>query len=454
MASNIAPIKTRKPTGVVPWPLILLEGPEKTGKSYALAELTKDPRLGNVYWLDMGEGSADEYIAIEGAKYDVVDHDGSYQDIYEQVKAIRHEARRANAAGEKPVVLTIDSMSNLWDMLKDWVTERARVSKAGKKALSFDPNAEVKPANGLWNDANSRHGRIMYMLMTFPGLVVITAKGKEVAVIGPDGNPVPGKKDYRVEAQKNIGFDSSAWVRLSREDAPIVVGCRSVAHGVRPGIDKPLPAPEFSLAWLIFDVLKCDPKTAQVRDVRELTIPIPAEELQDDIANGYQQTHSQRPPREQQQGEDPWASNPAPSTQQRQQQGNGQQQQRQQGNEQRGQQQSQQQQPRQQEPRPGGVAGLGNRIAGQQQAAPDPIAEQNDAEQLIIKIEAATERDVLLQLHAAAAKLAPDFVQLVQEKAIERATELKAAAAAKAAAEQPAADAAPDADQLPIDTTA
>ncbi|MBX9150033.1 AAA family ATPase [Rhodococcus qingshengii] len=263
-------IKTRKPTGAVPWPLILVEGGEKTGKSWALAEFTASDKVGQAYWLDLGEGAADEYAAIEGADYLVLEHDGTWRDIHGQIAAVRQEAQRAHDAGEKPVVLLIDSMTAEWDMLKDWVGGRARQSKYAVKQLKEDPDAEIKPAMNLWNDANDRHGRLMHLLMTFPGIVVVTARGKMVAALDNNGRPIPNEKEYKVEGHKTLAFDVSAWVRLSRDEAPKIVGIRSVNHGLRPGVDKPKPAPQFTLEWLVFDALKCDPKTAKVRELQAL----------------------------------------------------------------------------------------------------------------------------------------------------------------------------------------
>lgn len=263
-------IKSRKPTGAVPWPLILVEGGEKSGKSWAAAEFTADPRIGQAYWIDLNEGAADEYGAIPGANYEVIEHDGTWRDIIGQVEAVRDEAQRANDAGEPPVVLVIDSMTAEWDMLKDWATARALASKYAERILKRDPNAEIKPDNRLWNDANQRHATLMRMLMTFPGIVVMTARGKEVAKMGDDGKPVAGDKEYRVEGQKNLAFDASAWVRLSRTAPPTIIGARSVTAGIQPGVDEAKPAKHFTIAWLVFDVLKCDPKTATVRDLRPL----------------------------------------------------------------------------------------------------------------------------------------------------------------------------------------
>ena len=57
-------LKTRKPTGRVPWPCILLEGEEKAGKSWALAQLSTSDRIGALYWIDLNEGAGDEYSKV------------------------------------------------------------------------------------------------------------------------------------------------------------------------------------------------------------------------------------------------------------------------------------------------------------------------------------------------------------------------------------------------------
>ncbi|MFI5781147.1 hypothetical protein [Nocardia sp. NPDC051570] len=264
------PLKTRKPTGKTPWPFILIEGGEKTGKSWAMAELTASPRVGRAFWLDLSEGAADEYAAIPGADYEVIEHDGTFRDIYHQVAEAHAVAARASRDGELPVCLLIDSMTAEWELLKDMVSDRARRSKYARKLLQDDPDAEIKPAMNLWNDAAERHGRMMRLLMTFPGIVVATARGKEVAALDNQGKPIPNTKEYKVEGHKNLAFDASAWVRLSRDTAPRVIGVRSVHAGIRPGVDKPVPAPSFTLEWLIFDVLKCDPATAQPRNYVQL----------------------------------------------------------------------------------------------------------------------------------------------------------------------------------------
>lgn len=262
-------LNTRKPTGVVPWPLILVEGGEKTGKSYACAVLSASEKVGRTLWLDWGEGAADEYGAVPGARYEVIEHDGSWASILGQVAAAKDEAQRAKDAGEPPVVLVVDSITAEWESLKDWASDRAKTQKANREKLQRDPNAEVNVSMNLWNDAAARHRRLMTVLMTFPGIVVITARGGDVALV-ENGKPVEGKKSYRVDGHKSLAYDASCWVRLSRDAKPVVVGARSVHAGVRPGID-PVQAlsSDWSLEWLIFDALKCNPATAHVRDLTE-----------------------------------------------------------------------------------------------------------------------------------------------------------------------------------------
>ncbi len=259
-------LKTRKPTGIPPWPLILIEGPEKSGKSWAAAQFTASDKIGSAYWIDLGEGAADEYIEIPGAKYEVIDHDGTWFDIVGQVREVAAVA----AASEKPVVLIIDSMTTEWEMIKDWISVRAKESPSGRRKLKDDPNAEIKPSMNLWNDAASRHYELMRMLMKFPGIVIMTARGKETAALDADGRPIEKAKDYRVEGHKNLPYDASVWMRLSRDDQPQVIGCRSVKAGIQPGVDRPIKRADLTIEHVVFDVLGLDVAVTAPRDLTDL----------------------------------------------------------------------------------------------------------------------------------------------------------------------------------------
>lgn len=259
-------LKTRPPTGAVPWPLILVEGGEKSGKSWSIAELSASPRVGRTLWLDLGEGAGDEYGAIEGSRYELIEHEGTWPSIIGQVLAARDEAQRALDAGEKPVVLAIDSMTSEWDLLKDWVDAKARRRDSNAKALARDPEAEVQITTDLWNLATGRHKDLMRILMRFPGIVVVTARGADQVAM-ENGKPTKNRT-WKVEAQKALAFDASVWVRMSRTEHPRIIGARSVHAGIVPGEDKPKIIPDLKLDHLIFDVLRCDPAKAHVRDLK------------------------------------------------------------------------------------------------------------------------------------------------------------------------------------------
>ncbi|MFF3516134.1 AAA family ATPase [Streptomyces sp. NPDC002573] len=253
-------LKTRKPTGIVPWPLILIEGDEGSGKTYSVAEFSASEQIGQVYWIDLAEGSSDEYAAIPGADYLIIDHDGSYRDILEQIRAVYLEARRAAAAGEPPVVLSIDSGTALWRMLKTWANERARRGRTNAQRLEEDPDAAIDVGMNFWNDATERWMDVIHLLQTFPGIAIITARGKQVTAIDEGGRPVTDNKgralrEWKVSAQKDLAFDCSVWVRMRRGRAPQVIKARSLRLRVEDG--KPLNLPDFTIEDLVFNRLGC-----------------------------------------------------------------------------------------------------------------------------------------------------------------------------------------------------
>jgi len=279
-------LPVRLPTGVVPWPLVLVEGDEKSGKTWACALFSRSEHISAMYWIDLSEGSGDEYGAIPGARYQIVEHDGSFNSLYAAAAELWRYGAAVLAAGHKPICVVIDTMGGEWDLLKDWASSRARGSNSNKRKLAADPNAEIVVSTPYWNDANARHRKLMKLLKTFPGIVLMTAQGKEVAVMGQDGQPVEGKKEHKVEAQKALGSDASLWLRLYRDRPGEIVGGRSVHLDFKPGSGpKPL-ADKWAMESLIFDVLKCDPVTAQPRNmIEKVADVVTPEDIRDEICD-------------------------------------------------------------------------------------------------------------------------------------------------------------------------
>lgn len=265
-------LKFTKADGAVANPLILLEGDEGSGKTHETVLLSRSQRVGAVYGIELGEnGRLREYGGtLPGCSVGIIEHDGSYQRILEQVTAAKEEAARAKAAGEKPVVLAIDSFSFFWAGLCEWVNQRARQSTSGKRKLAEDDNAEIDPGRHLWNDASTRYNRVANILKTFPGIVVLTARGSWVSMTDPrTGQPFKdGRKEYSVECNKRLPYDASVWVRMTRGGEPQVVACKSghlgkkyvkKLDGSEPNTETlVVPKDRDLLDYLVFDVLKYD----------------------------------------------------------------------------------------------------------------------------------------------------------------------------------------------------
>lgn len=266
-----AMLETREPTGAVPWPLILLEGGEKAGKTWQMLLLSKSKRVGQMYLLDLGEGRSDEYKNIPGVSFLFIRHDGSLDSIIRQLRAVHAWATLAAIGGGKPTVLGIDSMTLIWEMIKSYAADRARNTDNNREKLRKNPYAEIAIPGSAWDDAHDKRRELMHLLMTFPGVVVCTARGKEIAGVDENGHWT-GKKTYKVEAHKDLPFDVSCHIRLSRDDDPMIVSAQSVHAGIQPEKDRPRVIVDFSLERVVFDILKCDPATSHPRD-----LPVPVD---------------------------------------------------------------------------------------------------------------------------------------------------------------------------------
>lgn len=241
-------LRTRKPSGQVAWPLILVEGAEKTGKSAQSYSLSADPRVGRTFVLDIGEGTADEYARL--GPYEVIEHNGTYTDMWEQ---LGFACKEPSPAG-RPNVIEIDAGSNLWDLLKDWTNHRARNSKTGRKKLEADPDAEIDPSMNLWNDARDRWYRIINQLRRSGCIGVIICRAREVAKV-KDGQPVANETDYKVEAEKGTPFAATAQVRMTKPHKATLVAVRSLDVDVP---EKGIALPDVNpLGHLVFDLLGC-----------------------------------------------------------------------------------------------------------------------------------------------------------------------------------------------------
>lgn len=217
---------TREPTGKPPWPFLLLAGAEKAGKSWAAAQASASDKIGRTFWIEVGEGSADQYGSL--GRYEIVLHDGSYRDIY---RAIREAVAQKPETPGKPNLIVIDSLTVLWEMLKDEQQQEAnRRKNKTDAAITMDQ----------WNKATKRWQDVIDALRAHTGPVIATARLEQVVTMSAEGKPTTDK-EWKVRAQKNLPFEVDAIVEMPLPRQAYLTGVRSVKLQIAAGGHMPLP---------------------------------------------------------------------------------------------------------------------------------------------------------------------------------------------------------------------
>lgn len=266
-------LRTRTPSGQVAWPLILLEGDEKAGKSYAAYSLSADERVGRTFVFEFGEGIADEYAQL--GPYEIVDHNGTYADLLGQVEAACEEPTEPG----KPNVVVIDQMTELWDLLNSWAEHRARGTKTAQRKLKDDPDAEIDITPNLHNDKADRWYRVLNTLRRSDVVGVLVCRGKEVTKF-KNGQPVAGETDYSIQGHKGTPFAVKAHVRMTKPHTATLIGVNSL------NVDLPTKGRRLSdsnpLGELVFDILGCGADSV-ARPVTRGSLGIPVTEAQNKL---------------------------------------------------------------------------------------------------------------------------------------------------------------------------
>lgn len=213
----------RKPTGAVPWPILLIAGTEKAGKSYACAEASNSDLIGETYWITVGEDQPDELGQI--ADFNIVEHDGTYRSILGAI-----EYASAQERGERPNLIVLDSGGRVWNLLSDQAQETAN-ERARRKNKAVGPDGAPITMD-LWNTAKQRWNHILDALRNHDGPVIITARLDQVAVM--DGDKPTGEKQWKVQAEKNLPFEVGAIVHLRTYGEAYLTGVRSLRFRPKP----------------------------------------------------------------------------------------------------------------------------------------------------------------------------------------------------------------------------
>ena len=217
-------LKTRKPTGKPPWPMLLIAGAEKAGKSWACAEASSSPLIGRTFWIGCGEDDPDEYAHVPGARFEIVVHDGTYRGLLNAIKLAAAEP----TTDDKPNLIVFDSVTRLWDLLchqaQDNALKRA-ITKAEKAKVPAPDEADV--TMDLWNKAKDYWAGVMDALRAHRGPVVLTARLDDVVVLDNFGKPTR-ERDLKVKAEKSLPYDVTAIVQMPKRGEAWITGVKSV----------------------------------------------------------------------------------------------------------------------------------------------------------------------------------------------------------------------------------
>lgn len=245
MSGAVAPARARtprKPTGLPNPPIILLAGPEMTGKSHAAAVGSGSDLVGTTYWVQVGgtTGTADYYGQLEGARYEIVPHDGSFADI---VDAIRFAVAQPPAQDGKRNMVVVDDISAVWDLLSDEVAyvssqrrERQALASGAPGRRLDDPYVDEE--RDLWVSAKERWGSMLNALRKNGGPSVLIARQELVTAFESD-KPT-ARTTRRIKAERNIRSAVDAVVEFHAVGEAYVTGLHVMPnHGaVRPGWDR------------------------------------------------------------------------------------------------------------------------------------------------------------------------------------------------------------------------
>jgi hypothetical protein len=173
------PLVVEQPDGEVAPPFVLIEGPEKCGKSWEAAASTADPRICHTWWIEWGEKPcAKEYGAIEGARFEIVKHDGTFWAVLSIVEQLTERARQMISHNAAPM-LVIDTGAGEWRALKGLAHALTMASPSVRRKIANNPAARADKhpiAQNTWNDVIDLHYELIRLLQNFPGIVVVISR--------------------------------------------------------------------------------------------------------------------------------------------------------------------------------------------------------------------------------------------------------------------------------------
>lgn len=217
----------RPATGMPSWPVTLIAGREKAGKSYAAALASGSDLIDRTFWISFGEKDPDEYGAVPGARIEIVENDNTLGDLADAI-----QFAMAQPKGDKPHLLVIDSASKVWESIT------ARVNATAAQRNKRDRNGELVVGTDIWNKGNAEWAKLLNIIRRWEGPVILTARLDQVTVMDDRGLPTKDKAE-KIKTQKNLPYDVDAIVEMPTRGQAILTGVRSVVYSFPERMDIP-----------------------------------------------------------------------------------------------------------------------------------------------------------------------------------------------------------------------
>jgi hypothetical protein len=218
-------LRLSRPSGKPSWPFLLIAGGPGTGKTYLSCLASASQLVDETYVLTLGEIRPEEYGAIPGAEFWQVEHDGTYESIYQAVYDVAALPRN-----RRPNLFILDTGSALWDLLvgRAQLAANERAAASAARAKRPAPEGDQKITGDLWDSVRDDWYRVINLMRTMDGPTIITARMEERSVTQ---NGVPtAEKAWRIRGESNLPFDVTAVVEMVRPGERVLTKIASAAH--------------------------------------------------------------------------------------------------------------------------------------------------------------------------------------------------------------------------------
>lgn len=192
--------RTRRPTGQASWPIVILAGVEGSGKTWSAVEASGMDLVDRAFFIEVGERMADEYGAVPGADFEIVEHDGTWPQI---LGAVRWAASQTPVDG-KANLLIVDSVTEVWTLLSD-IAQHMANARARNKGRGGSGDAQI--TMDLWNQAKDALADFLAACRAFPGPVILTARLDNVTVV--EGGKPTGEHVWKIRGEKNLPYQAT-----------------------------------------------------------------------------------------------------------------------------------------------------------------------------------------------------------------------------------------------------